>query len=150
MRILVAIGLGMLSAGGCRRGDGHAYTNCAANMRSIAVAFALHATEHAGVAGADETPAVVESLETLVKAGHLELGRMTCPSARPNQAGYTYLPEVATALQRDPYAVLLYEQPNNHGGAGVNVMFADMHCDWMTVEAFEKALAETQKRLESP
>ena len=123
---------------------------CMANLKGVGNAIHIYMNEnfeHFKNGGGRVSP---PNLQTLVKAGYIHADTTRCPHARPDRAAYILLPETITALDGDPRNVVAYEHPDNHGGDGLSVLFADAHSQWMTVEAFEKALADTKKRLESP
>ena len=146
MRMAYALGLGVLVLGGCRS-EGHRQA-CMDNLKALGNALAIYANENFDLLPTDER--LLSGLElhaALVKAGHLTPNQTRCPHAPPDRAAYIHLPGAPPAPggRIDPRSVLVYEHPDNHGGGGLNVLFADSHCEYMTVEAFEEVLAETKR-----
>ncbi len=154
MKVGYALCLALVALGGCRdflggRGDVDPRVVCRANLKGVGKALHIYVNENFERFGNEGGRVSPPDLQTLVRAGQLHADTTRCPHARSGRAAYILLPEMITALDGDPRNVLGYERPGNHDIPGLNVLFADAHSQWMTVEAFEKALAETKKRLGS-
>ncbi len=107
---------------------------CASNMRQIGQAMLLYANQNKGAYPPD--------LTTLAKAdGTLSTNMFVCPSGNDTPApdwahlasgghlSYIYVGNgMNTAAV--PNAVLLYENPAEHGGDGMNVLFGDGHVEY--------------------
>ena len=155
MRVVFALCLAVVALGGCRdfpcrEENASLSMTCRANLKGVGYALHIYLNENFERFGSEGGRVSPPDLQTVVKAGVLHPDTTRCPHARSDRAAYILLPETITALDGDPRNVLGYERPGNHDIPGLNVLFADSHCEWMTVEAFEKALADTKKRLEGP
>ena len=50
-------------------------------------------------------------------------------------------------LDKPEEAVLAYERPENYKGEGTNVLFADTHVEWVSMEEFARRLARSEQLL---
>lgn len=115
---------------------------CASNMHSIGLATKIYCASHDG-----RYPAALAEIleEDLVSSAFV------CPATSDRPAEGPTTREIAEQLSQpghcsyiyvgqglvDPvpdaaHRVILYEQPANHEGRGVNMLFADWHVEWMS------------------
>lgn len=109
-----------------------------AQLRQIGMAVHIYAADHG-----DKFPADLDTVlqEQMITPEMLMSPRD--PEASPTNPSYVYIGGQSAA--GNPQNVLAYEKLV--GEEGLNVLFVDAHVEWMTPEAFEKALAETKERL---
>ncbi len=113
----------------------------ATNLRSIGVAAMIYANDHKGSFPPD--------LQTLIDDQSISPKQLISPLDDSGaECSYVYIGGQDPDKIREPYrAILAYENPENYDGEGTNVLFLDTHVEFMKMPAFEKALAETNKRL---
>jgi len=124
---------------------------CASNLRQIGQGILMYADNHQGNYPPD--------LGTLVKTGNLTAMFFVCPSANTHPPGgmtadqsadwvnansdYIYIG--ANLKTGDPKVVpsttvVCYEKDDNHGGNGMNLLFADGHVEFMQLEPAHQAI----------
>jgi len=127
---------------------------CANNLKQIGLALMLYTNEHRGAYPLD--------LGTLVATETLTPAVFCCPStttqAPPNlpadqavkwvndNSDYIYL---GASLKRmpPPDMVIAYEKDSDHGGDGINMLFADGHVEFDTLPAAQQEIEKTKKAL---
>jgi predicted Zn finger-like uncharacterized protein/prepilin-type processing-associated H-X9-DG protein len=120
---------------------------CASNMRQIGQSIAMYSNANAG--------AFPNKLEDLVQSDpSLSLSVFVCPSdtklppanaqqiASGTNDSYIYVVKDLNA-SAPADVVVLYEPLSDHGGQGMNVMFADFHVEWLT-KAEAKSILDQQ------
>ncbi len=121
---------------------------CGSNLRQIALALTMHANEHGGKYPDDFAELFGDGFDLYPSA-------LVCPStndepaigattqaviadfATPHHCSYVYLGKgLSQPLSSD--RVMALESLVNHQGEGMNVLFGDMHVEWL-----DKAQADT-------
>ena len=102
---------------------------CNANLKAIGTAMAMYANEN--------MEAFPPNLDTLVADGSISQGMLTCPSA--DSANYVYVPGRTT--NDPPDTVLMYEPLSNHHDEGANVLFVDLHVEFIKTPELDEILA---------
>lgn len=124
---------------------------CASNLRQIGQGVLMYANDHGGTLPPD--------LKTVVR-GEYDGMVLACPAtdhddgswghpedrirARwlPETVSYVYLGAgLRSTLPAD--VVVAYERPENHDGAGMNLLFNDGHVEWFDLNLAEQKLAES-------
>ncbi len=106
----------------------------ASNLRGIGIAVQIYAHDHDGQFPPD--------FDALIDGGMITPGMLISPR-HGGDVSYVY---VKGQKEGDnPRNVLAYEKVI--GDEGTNVLLLDGHVEWMDVESFARALAETEKRL---
>jgi prepilin-type processing-associated H-X9-DG protein len=126
---------------------------CANNLRQIGLACLMYANEHSG-----QYP---DSLSTVLRDEDITSGVFVCPSSNDTPAqgpttqaivanltagghlSYIYVGKrLTTAASAD--TVLAYEPLTNHGGDGMEVLYADGHVEFQIAVTARKIIAELQ------
>jgi prepilin-type processing-associated H-X9-DG protein len=125
---------------------------CAANMRTIGAELLLYGFDH----GEHYPP----TLDPLLTTKNIPASAFVCPSTHDTplaqsaiggqgvvltgrHLSYVYLGKgMNTSMASD--AVVLYEKPANHGGAGCNFLFGDGHVEWINQPMANKLIASVQ------
>lgn len=92
-----------------------------------------------------------DSLDALVRAGHVTDADLSCPDASRKglpSAKYAYLGGLGVSDDRT--LVVAYEQPTNHWGNGANMLFVDGHVDFVRPPRFQAELNRAQAYLARP
>jgi len=125
---------------------------CASNMRQIGMGILMYANDHQGNYPPD--------LGTLVKTGSVTAAVFVCPSAKTSPPGQMTRDESADWVNAnsdyiyiganlkqgaDPSVVVCYEKDDDHGGNGMNLLFADGHVEFMQLEAAHQAINNSIK-----
>jgi prepilin-type processing-associated H-X9-DG protein len=123
---------------------------CAKNLRAIGIALEQYADAHRG-----QYPA---TLEPLLASGALDPYFLVCLSSddvratgsstqeinsaatQPGHCSYVYFGQ-GLVSPVDPDRVIAAEHPENHGGAGMNILFGDGHVDFVDMDRASKLLA---------
>ncbi|MGD0389255.1 MAG: DUF3352 domain-containing protein [Tepidisphaeraceae bacterium] len=126
---------------------------CASNMRQIGQWIVIYADTHQGNYPPD--------LGTLVKTGPLTAMVFVCPSANTRPPGQMTVDQSADWINTnsdyiyiganlktgaDPSIVVCYEKDDDHGGDGMNLLFADGHVEFMQLEAAHQAINNSINR----
>jgi prepilin-type processing-associated H-X9-DG protein len=126
---------------------------CSSNLRQIGQGILIYADTHQGNYPPD--------LGTLVKTGPLTAAVFVCPSASTRLPGrmtadqssdwvnansdYIYI-GANLKMGADPTIVVCYEKDDDHGGDGMNLLFADGHVEFMQLEAAHQAINNSINR----
>ncbi|MBN1492249.1 MAG: DUF4190 domain-containing protein [Phycisphaerae bacterium] len=102
---------------------------CNANLKGIGMAMAMYANEN--------MEAFPPDLDTLVAGGSISQGMLTCPSA--DAANYVYIRGLTTAAP--PGTPLIYEPIENHHNDGANILFTDLHVEFIKPPKLDEILA---------
>ncbi|MBS3820961.1 MAG: hypothetical protein GVY16_00615 [Planctomycetes bacterium] len=108
-----------------------------ANLNGIGKGIVLYQAEHN-----DQSPA---SLDDLVEAGTISKEMLESPAAKGKKIDkphYVYMPLPTSAPSS---LVTAYEKPEINDNKGTNVLYADAHVEWVSMDQFEEDLAKTQK-----
>jgi len=107
------------------------------NLHQIGLGCYLYSKDHQ-----DRYP---ESLDELLKGGTITAKQLHSPRdpGPENVVSYVYIAGQTTAT--DPRNVLAYERAQ--GNERINVLFIDLHVQWMKLDAFRAAVRETYERL---
>lgn len=109
-------------------------TVCAANMRGIGQALYIYAMDEPDGAFPDDITKVLNS-------GYTTRQQFQCPSSMtPGQQCYYYVPGQTT--NSDPSGVLLFEDPQIHGGEGGNVLYQDGHVQFIKFPQYQTIVDE--------
>jgi prepilin-type processing-associated H-X9-DG protein len=127
---------------------------CANNLKQIGLGLALYTNEHRGAYPPD--------LGTLLATEDLTAAVFCCPSTNtqvpPNLApaeavqwanansDYIYLGGALKAAP-PPDTVIAYEKDADHGGDGMNLLFADGHVEFDLLQAAHQQIARTKQLL---
>jgi prepilin-type processing-associated H-X9-DG protein len=147
---LIAIGSSLLGPSFSSRGTSPR-VKCAANLKQIGLAMQLYANENKGL--------YPPRPEDLIMTQDITTEVFICPSTNDTQAtGATTQQQAAnlSAGGHDSYiylragknsntpatVVLVYEPLKDHNGAGMNVLFADGHVDFISGAMAQKVEAE--------
>jgi prepilin-type processing-associated H-X9-DG protein len=126
---------------------------CSSNLRQIGECIEVHAKEHGG-----KYP---DDLQQLIIDADLNPEVLVCPSSDQERARGATTQESAANAHKDlhysylylgkglvqpvePLLVIAYERQPSHEGHGMNVLFADGHCEWFPKESMQKLLAQIQ------
>lgn len=118
---------------------------CAANLRELGRVIRIYANDHDG-----DYPPADQWCDILMGYGVSE-GQFICPSAGDGPSHYAINPNCNSAVS-PPDMVLLFESgagwnqfggpellaPENHGGEGCNVLFNDMHVEFVEPGRFDE------------
>jgi hypothetical protein len=126
---------------------------CQRNMREIAMGIVVYANDHGG-----KFP---DDLETVLANEDLDARVFVCPLSRdtpapagpttqataaglrqPGHCSYIYLGKGLTDRTVTPDTVLLYEPLADHGGDGINVVFGDLHTEWVPASTAQTILTQ--------
>lgn len=107
-----------------------------ANLRGIGMSCVIYANENDGNFPPD--------FETLIRDG---LPEESLQSPLNNDAEVDYVYVEGQNADMNVRNILAYEKLEDFNNEGTNVLFLDSHVEYMTKDAFDKALAETLKRL---
>jgi hypothetical protein len=116
---------------------------CASQLQAIGASCQVYAANNAGWAPPD--------LDTLIAGGMLSPAYLQCPSdpnVNPAVIDYIYIPPVpgfAASAQAD--WIIAYEDPANHQGEGGNVLYADMHVEFLKTESLKKELDRIRRAI---
>ena len=127
--------------------------HCASNLLQIGQGIALYANDHGG--------RFPDDLSLLVLHADLSPGALICASSIEEQAtGETVEEVAANSIKRGhcsfiyvgrgltwPAAedlIVAYEYDENHEGQGMNILFADGHVEWFTMEVAKGLIAKQQ------
>ena len=140
-----------------RARDAAQKVKCASNLRQIGQGIQLYANEHRG-----EFP---DTFERLLLNGDVDAMVFVCPSSQHNRAPGADLPTQAANLsagghlsyvyvgkgmstasvgQKSDTTVVVYENLTNHSNAGINVLFADGHVEFITGNRARQVIADLQ------
>jgi prepilin-type processing-associated H-X9-DG protein len=61
--------------------------------------------------------------------------------AGPHHLSYVYVGNGLTTSTVDGNTLVAYEPPDNHQGDGMNMLFGDGHCEWLTPDRLKEDLA---------
>ena len=109
----------------------------AANLAGIGIGLHIWANDHEG-----EFP---ETLDDLIEEGITTHKQLNSPRDPRGEAAVSYVYIGGQADSADLRNILAYERVT--GAEGTSVLFLDAHVEWMKLDAFKRALAETYKRL---
>jgi hypothetical protein len=122
---------------------------CVSNLKHIGLSMRMYADDHGG-AFPDDLSAISPYLAHQARL-------FACPSL-PMRIGpmaevetwgdYIYIKGFNSDSPPDSVVVLC--RPGNHGTAGVNVLFQDIHCEWVEVGDLSIRLDEKQKGSNKP
>jgi prepilin-type processing-associated H-X9-DG protein len=126
---------------------------CMSNLRQIGQGLIMYASDHQGNLPPD--------LGTLVKTAGLTAMVFVCPSARTHPPGqmtpdqladwvnansdYIYIGANVNLSHVMAERVVCYEKDDDHGGKGMNLLFADGHVEFMPLEAAHQAINNSIK-----
>lgn len=109
----------------------------ARNLRQLGPALLTYAEQNEGW--------LPPTLDALMDEGMIDAQRLVSP-LEPG-GGYSYVYIDGQSYNMDPYNIVAYENPANHGHAGTVVLFLDSHVEWMDTNTLERRLRETLERL---
>jgi hypothetical protein len=135
---------------------------CASNLRQIGQSIQIYASENKG--------AFPPSFDELLMTGDLTSEVFVCPTSNdtaaraattqamiqqwrePGHLSYVYVPPLpgVTAATITANHVLAYEAMSHHGGDGMNVLYGDIHVDWIPNREAAHILAELQAGYNPP
>jgi prepilin-type processing-associated H-X9-DG protein len=110
-----------------------------ANMNAIGKGIILYQAEHN-----DQSPA---SLDDLVKAGTISKEMLESPSAKGKKIDTPHYVYIQLPSSASGDMLMAYEKPEINDNKGTNVLYADGHVEWVSMEKFKKDLAKTNKWL---
>ncbi len=99
---------------------------CGTNMSGLGKAIMIHSNDYN-----DEFP---PDLETLMRTAEVTEKSLICPATGLRES-YVYRGAGLTT-SAIPMMITVYETAGNHDGDGRNVLFLDMHVEWVTEERF--------------
>lgn len=142
---------------GANSADSRRRIRCMSQLRQIGLASLIYATRH--------NDCLPDSLASLYQDGELTADVLICPSTNHQVAtgpttraiadaiastpptsspqcrcSYVYVGANLT-LQSSPSAVIAYEPPSNHGGAGGSVVYADGRVLWHETHGLARIIA---------
>lgn len=136
----------------CRSSEQANRVKCSSNLRQIGYALSAYADAHSGRFPPD--------LATLAAASDLTSAAFVCASSndtpavidKPSDWAAAFAPDkyqlsyvyVAAGLSKSdltPESVLLGENPGNHLGEGMNILFGDLHVEWFPKAEGQRLIA---------
>ncbi len=90
-------------------------TFCQSNLQQIGWGIEMYADQ-------DPDGALPENMGSVVNAGYMMAFSLDCPTQVAGQQSYFYVPGQSSA---EPNAVVMFENPSNHGGTGGHVLYKD-------------------------
>jgi len=152
--LLATLTLGLLFLSKLRERDNR--ENCAFNLHQIGIALLEYADRNGG--------AFPPTLASLITDPHVDfrVRALVCPSTTDSPAPGATPDQQAHAIQTEPghlsyvYAgkgltnqataatVLAYDNPHNHGDAGIEVLFGDGHVEFLDKARADRMKAELQ------
>ena len=119
-------------------------TAAAANLRQIAMACMMYASENAGKLPPNLS-ALTEGDRPMIPKGILKSPRDPTGA----DMSYAYVAGLTTKMARPSETIMAYENPDVvDASEGLNVAFLDGHVQWMSKDQFERKLAQTKERIE--
>jgi hypothetical protein len=120
-------------------------TACVSNLKHIGLSIRMYADDHGGAFPddlSDISPYLAHQAKLFACPSlPLHIGPMADVEA---WGDYIYIKGFMSDSPPDSAIVLC--RPGNHGVAGVNVLFQDIHCEWVEVGDLVVRLAEKQER----
>lgn len=104
---------------------------CQMNLSIIASALQTYASE-------DDHGAFPEDINQLIAKGDITTQQLACPSDVTGQRSYYYVP--GYSLESDFGQILMYEDPNVHGGEGGHIMYVDGQVEFVNSPQFEEKI----------
>jgi prepilin-type processing-associated H-X9-DG protein len=108
---------------------------CTANLMVISTTILIYAL--------DNETRYPTNLQLLIDQGKVTQEQLLCPSS---DAIYQYI--AGQGELGDIRNVLIYEEPEYHGGKGGNVVFLDGHVEFLSPEKIQQLVTETRHRIE--
>lgn len=90
-------------------------TFCQSNLQQIGWGIEMYADQ-------DPDGALPDNMGSVVNAGYMMAFSMQCPAQAQGQQSYYYVPGQSAA---ESTAVIMFEDPSNHGGTGGHVLYKD-------------------------
>lgn len=126
---------------------------CASNLRQIGMAATLYAQDYLS-AGGPFGP----DFDALVSTQSIAKNVFECPSDGGKGTGgltgspcsYVWVGANLTTTRSNPTSVLAYEPLSNHGGDGMNVLFADGHVEFINKNTAVNMIRKLQVGQNSP
>jgi prepilin-type processing-associated H-X9-DG protein len=156
LQLILVTGAAMLpELGGRGSVETRGRVRCGSNLRQIGLGLLLYANANHG--------RLPPSLDLLLADPSADISAdvLICPSTidipatgpttqfvvadfrySPRRCSYVYLPPNARLRALNPDQVVAYENPTNHAGQGMNVLFADGHVEWFQPHAATRLLSE--------
>jgi len=110
----------------------------ATNLRIVGQGCLVYANDH--------NEAFPPDLQTLLDEGYLTAENLRAPNDETGGVSYVYIAGHHAAHVRWD-SVVAHERTDLNDGEGVNVLFGDMHVEFVEPERFERLLQQTKQRL---
>lgn len=105
-------------------------TWCSANLRGLGQTLYVYAEDNGKFP--DQS---VDWQKVLIDSNIAAPQSFVCPCAPKGQTCYYYVP--GRQVASDPNQVVVYEDPENHGGEGGNVLFVDSHVEFIKAPKYQ-------------
>ncbi|MFC1760507.1 hypothetical protein ACFL6U_00320 [Planctomycetota bacterium] len=106
---------------------------CQTNLKGLGKALVIYANDYE-----DQFP---PNLDILIEACEMAPRGLMCPAVRAKDS-YVYRAMDLKWQQQGELMIMAYDKLVNHSHQGRNVLFMDGHVEWMTEEAFQKAIGK--------
>ena len=147
----------------CRAREPANRVKCANNLRQIGFALLDYANGHGGqfpptLAALISEPQVDITADCLICPSSMDSRVVAATTEQqahtiefePGHLSYIYVGQGLMSNQSTPTTVLAYDNPHNHGDAGINVLYGDGHVEFLEKKDADRMRAELQSGYNPP